>query len=95
MFGQGRGGRQAPEDFDDIFSMFNQQQGGGFGSGRFGQPSGGFRGYGGPQQQQGYGYGAPQQQHYGGGYQQAPPPQQHYGGGYQQQQVNKKPLPTM
>ena len=48
MFGQGRGGRQSPEDFDDIFSMFNQQQGGGFGSGRFGQPSGGFRGYGGP-----------------------------------------------
>ncbi|MCR2808430.1 MULTISPECIES: DnaJ C-terminal domain-containing protein [unclassified Microbacterium] len=49
MFGQGRGARQAaPEDFDDIFSMFNQQQGGGFGSGRFGQPSGGFRGYGGP-----------------------------------------------
>ena len=29
--------------------MFNQQQGGGFGSGRFGQPTGGFRGYGGPQ----------------------------------------------
>ena len=48
-FGQGRGGRQSPEDFDDIFSMFNQQQGGGFGSGRFGQPTGGFRGYGGPQ----------------------------------------------
>ncbi|HYI50423.1 MAG TPA: DnaJ C-terminal domain-containing protein [Microbacterium sp.] len=49
MFGQGRGGRQSPQDFDDIFSMFNQQQPGGFGSGRFGQPSGGFRGYGGPQ----------------------------------------------
>ena len=49
MFGQGRGGRQSPQDFDDIFSMFNQQQGGGFGSGRFGQPTGGFRGYGGPQ----------------------------------------------
>ena len=49
MFGQGRGGRQSPQDFDDIFSMFNQQQGGGFGSGRFGQSSGGFRGYGGPQ----------------------------------------------
>ena len=49
MFGQGRGGRaQTAEDFDDIFSMFNQQQGGRFGSGRFGQPSGGFRGYGGP-----------------------------------------------
>ena len=49
MFGQGRGSRQSPQDFDDIFSMFNQQQGGGFGSGRFGQSSGGFRGYGGPQ----------------------------------------------
>lgn len=48
-FGQGRGGRQSPQDFDDIFSMFNQQQGGGFGSGRFGQSTGGFRGYGGPQ----------------------------------------------
>ncbi len=49
MFGQGRGGRtQNPQDFDDIFSMFNQQQGGAFGSGRFGQPTGGFRGYGGP-----------------------------------------------
>jgi len=50
MFNQGRGARyQNAEDFDDIFAMFNQQQGGaGFGSGRFGQPSGGFRGYGGP-----------------------------------------------
>ncbi len=48
MFGQGRGARQqSPQDFDDIFSMFNQQQGGGFGSGRFGQPTGGYRGYGG------------------------------------------------
>ncbi|MET0673615.1 MAG: DnaJ C-terminal domain-containing protein [Microbacterium pygmaeum] len=48
-FGQGRGGRQqTPQDFEDIFSMFNQQQGG-FGSGRFGQSTGGFRGYGGPQ----------------------------------------------
>ena len=28
--------------------MFNQQEGGRFGSGRFGQPTGGFRGYGGP-----------------------------------------------
>ncbi|KRA25322.1 molecular chaperone DnaJ [Microbacterium sp. Root61] len=46
-FGQGRGARtQSPEDFDDIFSMFNQ--GGSFGSGGFGQTSGGFRGYGGP-----------------------------------------------
>ena len=50
MFGQGRGARQqSPQDFDDIFSMFNQQQGGGFGTGRFGQSTGGFRGYGGPQ----------------------------------------------
>ena len=49
-FGQGRGGRQqTPQDFEDIFSMFNQQQGGGFGTGRFGQSTGGFRGYGGPQ----------------------------------------------
>src|SRR5207342_2932215 len=48
MFGQGRGGRaQSPEDFDDIFAMFNQQEGR-FGSGRFGQASGGFRGFGGP-----------------------------------------------
>ncbi len=36
-------------DYDDIFSMFEQAQGGSFGSGRFGQPSGGFRGFGGPQ----------------------------------------------
>ncbi|WP_426322598.1 DnaJ C-terminal domain-containing protein [Microbacterium sp. E-13] len=50
MFNQGRGARyQNAEDFDDIFAMFNQQSGGtGFGSGRFGQPSGGFRGFGGP-----------------------------------------------
>lgn len=49
MFGQGRGARyQNAEDFDDIFAMFNQQQGGRFGSGRFGQPSGGYRGFGGP-----------------------------------------------
>ena len=50
MFNQGRGARyQSAEDFDDIFAMFNQQQGGsGFGSGRFGQPSGGYRGFGGP-----------------------------------------------
>ncbi|WP_322410405.1 DnaJ C-terminal domain-containing protein [Microbacterium invictum] len=49
-FGQGRGGggRYESADFDDIFSMFNQQQGGSFGSGRFGQPTGGFRGFGGP-----------------------------------------------
>ncbi|MDE0546473.1 DnaJ C-terminal domain-containing protein [Microbacterium sp. C7(2022)] len=54
MFSQGRGGRAGGSpgaggpDFEDIFSMFNQQQGGGFGSGRFGQSTGGFRGYGGP-----------------------------------------------
>ncbi|MCK2034756.1 DnaJ domain-containing protein [Microbacterium sp. SSW1-49] len=46
-FGQSRGGQAA--DFEDIFAMFNQGQGGSFGSGRFGQTSGGFRGYGGPQ----------------------------------------------
>jgi molecular chaperone DnaJ len=45
MFGGGGRGSQA--NMDDIFAMFNQQ-GGSFGSGRFGQPSGGFRGYGGP-----------------------------------------------
>ncbi len=51
MFGQGRGAggaRYQAEDFDDIFSMFNQQAGGTFGTGRFGQSTGGFRGYGGP-----------------------------------------------
>jgi len=48
VFTQGRGARYQGADFDDIFSMFNQQPTGGFGSGRFGQPSGGFRGYGGP-----------------------------------------------
>ena len=47
--GPRRRAQQSPQDFDDIFAMFNQQQGGGFGSGRFGQPTGGFRGYGGPQ----------------------------------------------
>lgn len=47
----GQGGRGQSADFEDIFAMFNngQPQGGGFGSGRFGQPSGGFRGFGGPQ----------------------------------------------
>lgn len=45
----GQGGRGQSADFEDIFAMFNQGQGGGFGSGRFGQPSGGFRGFGGPQ----------------------------------------------
>ncbi|WP_438352128.1 DnaJ C-terminal domain-containing protein [Microbacterium sp. CJ88] len=48
QFGQGRTRYQTAEDFDDIFSMFNQQNGGRFGSGGFGQPTGGFRGYGGP-----------------------------------------------
>lgn len=45
-FGQ-RG--QSSADFEDIFAMFNQGQGGSFGSGRFGQTSGGYRGFGGPQ----------------------------------------------
>jgi molecular chaperone DnaJ len=52
MFGQGRGGTRSrttgAEGFDDFFTMFDQG-GGGFGTGRFGQPSGGFRGFGGPQ----------------------------------------------
>lgn len=51
MFGQsGRGGTryQTSGDYEDIFSMFEEARGGGFGSGRFGQPTGGFRGYGGP-----------------------------------------------
>ena len=47
-FGGGTRGSYQQADFDDLFSMFGQQ-GGGFGSGRFGQSSGGFRGYGGPQ----------------------------------------------
>ena len=49
QFGQSRGGGRytSAEDFEDIFSMFGQQ-GGGFGSGRFGQSTGGFRGFGGP-----------------------------------------------
>ncbi len=51
-FGQSRGGASAgggmPGGFDDFFSVF-EQQGTGFGSGRFGQTSGGFRGFGGPQ----------------------------------------------
>jgi len=45
MFGGGGRGGQA--NMDDIFAMFNQP-GGGFGSGRFGQATGGFRGFGGP-----------------------------------------------
>lgn len=44
----GQGGRGGQPDFDDIFSMFSQG-GGSFGSGRFGQPAGGYRGFGGPQ----------------------------------------------
>lgn len=48
-FGQQGRGQQQSADFEDIFAMFNQGQGGSFGSGRFGQPSGGFRGFGGPQ----------------------------------------------
>jgi len=44
-FGQQRGGASAPGGFDDFFSMFDQQ-GGGFGSGRFGQTTGGYRGFG-------------------------------------------------
>lgn len=47
-FGQGGRG-QSNADFEDIFAMFNQGQGGSFGSGRFGQTSGGYRGFGGPQ----------------------------------------------
>jgi len=46
-FGQARGGGSAPGGFEDFFSVFDQ--GGGFGSGRFGQTTGGFRGFGGPQ----------------------------------------------
>ena len=44
----GQSGRGQTADFEDIFAMFNQG-GGGFGSGRFGQTTGGFRGFGGPQ----------------------------------------------
>ena len=48
-FGQSRGGYSYESaDFDDIFSMFGQGGGSSFGSGRFGQASGGYRGYGGP-----------------------------------------------
>jgi molecular chaperone DnaJ len=45
----GQQGRGQTADFEDIFAMFNQGQGASFGNGRFGQPSGGYRGYGGPQ----------------------------------------------
>ncbi len=48
-FGQQRGGTTSgPAGFEDFFSMFGQG-GGGFGSGRFGQTTGGYRGFGGPQ----------------------------------------------
>ncbi|MDF2666535.1 MAG: dnaJ [Microbacterium sp.] len=48
-FGQQRGGTTSgPAGFEDFFSMFDQG-GGGFGSGRFGQTTGGYRGFGGPQ----------------------------------------------
>lgn len=48
-FGQQRGGTAGgAAGFEDFFSMFDQQ-GGGFGSGRFGQTTGGYRGFGGPQ----------------------------------------------
>ena len=47
-FNRGRGAQSA--DFDDIFAMFNQAAGGGGGSARaVREPSGGFRGFGGPQ----------------------------------------------
>jgi molecular chaperone DnaJ len=42
-----RSGNSQQADFDDLFTMFGEQ-GGRFGSGRFGQPTGGFRGQGGP-----------------------------------------------
>ncbi|MCT1366179.1 MULTISPECIES: DnaJ C-terminal domain-containing protein [unclassified Microbacterium] len=45
----GQQGRGQTADFEDIFAMFNRGQGSSFGGGRFGQPSGGFRGFGGPQ----------------------------------------------
>ncbi|MFJ6532949.1 DnaJ C-terminal domain-containing protein [Microbacterium sp. NPDC091662] len=45
----GQQGRGQSADFEDIFAMFNQGQGASFGNGRFGQPSGGYRGFGGPQ----------------------------------------------
>lgn len=45
----GQQGRGQTADFEDIFAMFNQGQGASFGGGRFGQPSGGYRGFGGPQ----------------------------------------------
>jgi molecular chaperone DnaJ len=52
MFGQGRGGGARFDqsgDFDDFFTMFDRGgASGSFGNGRFGQTSGGFRGFGGP-----------------------------------------------
>lgn len=47
-FGRSGGGGAQQADFDDLFAMFGDQ-GGRFGSGRFGQSTGGFRGFGGPQ----------------------------------------------
>lgn len=51
-FGHGRGPGPQPEsggNFDDFFTMFDRSGSSGrFGSGRFGQTSGGFRGFGGP-----------------------------------------------
>ncbi|GAB3150940.1 DnaJ C-terminal domain-containing protein [Microbacterium binotii] len=48
-FGQGRGGSQFDSGgFEDFFTMFDRGGGGTFGSGRFGQTSGGYRGFGGP-----------------------------------------------
>jgi molecular chaperone DnaJ len=48
MFQQGRGGPRAQSagNFEDFFANFEPA---GFGSGRFGQPTGGYRGFGGPQ----------------------------------------------
>jgi molecular chaperone DnaJ len=48
-FGQGRGGSQFDSGgFEDFFTMFDRGGAGTFGSGRFGQTSGGYRGFGGP-----------------------------------------------
>lgn len=48
-FGQGRGGARFDSgDFEDFFTMFDRSGSSSFGSGRFGQTSGGYRGFGGP-----------------------------------------------
>ncbi|MDQ1204984.1 DnaJ C-terminal domain-containing protein [Microbacterium sp. SORGH_AS_0862] len=48
-FGQGRGGSQFDAGgFEDFFTMFDRGGSSSFGSGRFGQTSGGYRGFGGP-----------------------------------------------